>query len=149
MSSFTERWRARLLRRRTAAIAGLVLLVLTAVTALAGLRGPGDVLNPLKVERADLVLTVDIEGELAAVRSTDVGAPPVTEVEFKISLLAPEGSAVKKGQPILGFDTEALQRQLVDKQAELAEFTKKVEQKEVDLRLKLMDLEQQTAQAET
>ena len=52
------------------------------------------------------------------------------------------------GQPILGFDTEALQRQLVDKQAELAEFTKKVEQKEVDLRLKLMEIEQQVAQAE-
>jgi HlyD family secretion protein len=55
---------------------------------------------------------------------------------------------VKAGQPILGFDTEALQRQLVDKQAELAEFTKKVEQKEVDLRLKLMELEQQVAQAD-
>ena len=36
--------------------------------------------------------TVEIEGKLAAVRSTDIGAPAVTEVEFKISLLAPEGS---------------------------------------------------------
>ena len=53
----------------------------------------------------------------------------------------------EEGQPILGFDTEALNRQLVDKQAELAEFTKKVEQKETDLRFKLMELEQQVAQA--
>ena len=81
-------------------------------------------------------------------RSTDIGAPAVTEVEFKISLLAPEGSAVKVGQPILGFDTEALQRLLVDEQAELAEFTKKAEQKEVDLRLKLLEIEQQVAQGE-
>jgi HlyD family secretion protein len=148
MSSFTERWRRRLLRRRTAVIAGIALVALAAVSALADLGGPGDVLNPLSVEREDLVLTVDVEGELAAVRSTDIGAPPVTEVEFKISMLAAEGSSVKAGQPILGFDTEALQRQLVDKQAELAEFTKKVEQKEVDLRLKLMELEQQVAQAD-
>jgi HlyD family secretion protein len=148
MSSFTERWRRRLLRRRTAVIAGIAVAALAAVSALADLGGHGDILNPLSVTREDLVLTVDVEGELAAVRSTDIGAPPVTEVEFKISMLAPEGSSVKAGQPVLGFDTEALQRQLVDKQAELAEFTKKVEQKEVDLRLKLMELEQQVAQAD-
>ncbi|HVR69709.1 MAG TPA: HlyD family efflux transporter periplasmic adaptor subunit [Vicinamibacteria bacterium] len=148
MSSFTERWRGRLLRRRTAALLGIALLSVVAVSALAGLRGPGDVLSPVAVKREDLVLSVEVEGELAAVRSTDIGAPPVTEVEFKISLLAPEGSPVKAGQPILGFDTETLQRQLVDKQAELAEFTKKVEQKEVDLRLKLLEIEQQVAQAE-
>lgn len=148
MSSFAERWRGRLLRRRTAAIAGATVLALVAVSALPSLRSPGDVLNPVTVKREDLVLSVEVEGELAAVRSTDIGAPAVTEVEFKISLLAPEGSAVKTGQPILGFDTETLQRQLVDKQAELAEFTKKVEQKEVDLRLKLMEIEQQVAQAE-
>jgi hypothetical protein len=148
MSSSAERWRGRLLRRRTAAVAGAAVVVLVAVTALASLRSPGDVLNPVTVKREDLVLTVDVEGELAAVRSTDIGAPAVTEVEFKISLLAPEGSAVKTGQPILGFDTETLQRQLVDKQAELAEFSKKVEQKEVDLRLKLMEIEQQVAQGE-
>jgi HlyD family secretion protein len=148
MSSFTERWRARLFRRRTAALAGIALLALVAVSALAGLRGPADVLNPVAVKREDLVLSVEVEGELAAVRSTDIGAPPVAEVEFKISLLAPEGSPVKTGQPILGFDTEALRLQLVDKQAELAEFTKKAEQKEVDLRLKLLELEQQVAQGE-
>jgi hypothetical protein len=148
MSSSAERWRGRLLRPRTAAVAGAAVVALVAVTALASLRSPGDVLNPVTVKREDLVLTVDVEGELAAVRSTDIGAPAVTEVEFKISLLAPEGSAVKAGQPILGFDTETLQRQLVDKQAELAEFAKKVEQKEVDLRLKLMEIEQQVAQGE-
>jgi HlyD family secretion protein len=149
MSWFPERWRARLLRRRVVFAAAGALAALAAASALASLGGgAGDVLNPVTAKREDLVLSVDLEGELAAVRSTDIGAPPVTEVEFKISLLAPEGSAVKTGQPILGFDTEVLNRQLVDKQAELAEFAKKVEQKEVDLRLKLMELEQQTAQAD-
>ena len=148
MSSFAE-W-GRTLRRRPRALAlmAVTLVALAAVAALAGLRSPSDVLHPVAVRREDLVSTVEVEGELAAVRSTDIGAPPVTEVEFKIALLAPEGSMVKAGQPILGFDTEALRRLLVDKQAELAEFTKKAEQKEVDVRLKLLEIEQQMAQGE-
>jgi multidrug efflux pump subunit AcrA (membrane-fusion protein) len=148
MSSFLERARTRLPRRRILVLLGLLLVAAAAVWARVGWRSAADVLTPVKVVREDLVLTVDVDGELAAVRSTDIGAPPVTEVEFKIAFLAPEGAAVKTGQPILGFDTEALNRLLVDKKAELAEFTKKAEQKEVDLRMKLLEIEQQVAQGE-
>ena len=58
------------------------------------------------MKRADLVLSVEVEGELAAVRSTEIGVPPVAEVDFKIAFLAPEGSAVKKGESVLRLDTE-------------------------------------------
>jgi len=91
---------------------------------------------------------VELEGELAAVRSTEIGTPAVSEVEFKISFLIAEGTTVKKGEKVLGFDTERLQRQLAEKQAELAEASKKIEQKQVDLGLKLLEVEQQAAQAE-
>jgi HlyD family secretion protein len=145
VSSFSERVSKYLPRRRTAAALGAVAL---AGVALASLRGGlADVANPVPVKREDLVQSVEVEGELAAVRSTEIGAPAVTEVEFKISLLVPEGTAVKKGQPVLGFDTEALQRQLAEKQAEFREAAKKVEQKEIDLGLKLLEVEQQAAQA--
>jgi HlyD family secretion protein len=99
------------------------------------------------VKREDLVQSVEVEGELGAVRSTEIGVPPVTYVEFKIAFLIPEGSVVQKGQPVLGFDTQSLQRQLVEKQAEFQEAAKKVEQKEIDLGLKLLEVEQQSAQA--
>ena len=148
MSSFLERARARIPRRRILVALGLLVVAVAAVSVRGGWRRAAEVLTPVKVAREDLVLTVDVDGELAAVRSTDIGAPPVTEVEFKIAFLAPEGAAVKTGQPILGFDTEALNRLLVDKKAELAEFTKKAEQKEVDLRMKLLEIEQQVAQGE-
>jgi HlyD family secretion protein len=119
-----------------------------AVLALVGLRGSEpDVPNPIRVKRQDLVRTVEIEGELQAVRSTEIGVPPVQNAEFKIAFLIPEGTAVKTGQPVLGFDTEALQRQLVEKQAEFQEAAKRVEQKEIDLGLKLLDLEQRSAKA--
>jgi hypothetical protein len=106
-----------------------------------------DVGAPIEVKRADLVFSVEVEGELAAVRSTEIGVPPVSEVDFKIAFLAPEGQPVKKGESVLKLDTEMLDRQLAEKRAELAEAQKKVEQKQIDLGMKLMDLEQQTAQA--
>jgi multidrug efflux pump subunit AcrA (membrane-fusion protein) len=101
---------------------------------------------PVEAKRADLVLTVEVEGELAAVRSKEIGVPPVLEVDFKIAFLAPEGQAVRKGDSVLRLDTEMVERQLAEKRAELAEAQKKVEQKEIDLRMKLLELEQQQAQ---
>ena len=102
---------------------------------------------PVEVKRADLVLSVDVEGELAAVRSTEIGVPPVAEVDFKIAFLATEGQQVKKGESVLRLDTEMLERQLAEKRAELEEAQKKVEQKQIELGMKLLDLEQQSAQA--
>jgi len=138
--------RSRLRWPRTRSmLAGAAVLVLLALAGLGG--SPADVANPIPVQRQDLVQTVEMEGELQAVRSTEIGVPPVQDAEFKIAFLVPEGTTVKKGQPVLGFDTEALQRQLVQKQAEFQEAAKKVEQKEIDLGLKLLDVEQKSAQA--
>ena len=122
-------------------------LVAAAVLFLAFRPSRPDVGVPIGVKKADLVLSVELEGELAAVRSTEIGVPPVAEVDFKIAFLAPEGQAVKKGTSVLKLDTEMLDRQLAEKRAELAEAQKKVEQKEIDLGMKLLDLEQQAAQA--
>jgi HlyD family secretion protein len=129
------RWRASL------AVGGMALVFLA-------LRPSGpDPGTPVRVTRGDLVQTVEVEGELAAVRSVEIGVPPVTEVEFKIAFLAPEGTAIKKGDPVIRFDTEALVRRLAEKKAEYEEAAKKVEQKQIDLRMKLLDIEQRTAQA--
>jgi HlyD family secretion protein len=132
--------------KRAVVLAGAVTLGLPALAALRG-SGP-DEANIVTVKREDLLLGVDVEGELAAERSVEIGPPAVVEVEFKIAFLAPEGAEVKKGTALVGFDTEALERQLADKTAELAEASKKTEQKEIDLRMKLLELEQQIAQTE-
>ena len=34
------------------------------------------------------MLTVDVEGELEAVRTRDIGCPPIREVDFKIAFMA-------------------------------------------------------------
>ena len=125
----------------------LILALVAAALLFLSLRPTRpDVGAPVEVKKADLVLTVEVEGELAAVRSKEIGVPPVAEVDLKIAFLAPEGQAVTKGDSILRLDTEMVERQLAEKRAELEEAQKKVEQKEIDLRMKLLDLEQQSAQ---
>ena len=130
-------------RSRLALAAAAVALVLLAWRSGSGPEGG----VPVPVKRADLVLSVDVEGELAAVRSTEIGVPPVSEVDFKIAFLAPEGQAVKQGESVLRLDAEMLERQLAEKRAEYQEAQKKCEQKEIDLGMKLLDIEQQAAQA--
>jgi HlyD family secretion protein len=126
------------------------LLAVAGLAALAVVSGVGSGGAPRTavVTRGDLVLSVDVEGELSAVRSTAISPPASVEAEFKIAFMAPEGSSVKKGDAILGFDTEALQRQLVEREAEYAAAVKKVEQKELELTLKLLDIRVQAAQAD-
>ena len=150
MSGFSERLlalRARLPRspRRGLALVGLGGLVLVGLLAR---RDPGDLPEPIRMKRSDLVLSVEMEGELMAVRSSEIGAPAVNEWEFKIALMAPEGSEVKKGDPVLGFDTEKVQRLLDQKRAELKQADGQLEQKALEVRMKTLELDQQIAGAE-
>lgn len=125
-----------------ASLAGLAFM------GLAARGGPGVLPDPVSVKRDDLVISVEMEGELMAVRSAEIGAPAVNEWEFKIAFMAPEGSTVKKGEPVLGFDVEKLQRLLDQKQAELREAEGKLDQKATELRMKTLELDQQIAVAE-
>lgn len=135
MSRFLDRhWRA-----------GAVLAALVALGAGSRwLRGG----ETLPVKRGDLVQPIDVEGELRAVHAVEISPPSVAEVEFKISFMVPEGAAVKRGDPILGFDTQALQKNLDDKKAELAEARQKLSQKQTDLDVKRLALDDQIAKAE-
>lgn len=149
-------WAARLVPRLTrrmrllAASGGALLVLAFAWLALGHQDGPAS--DPIRVRREDLVLTVEIEGELAAVRSIDLGPPPMSPGlywgQIKIAFLVPESTAAQRGQPLLGFDTQPLARALETKQAELAEAATKIEQKDTALQVRLLDLERQLAQAE-
>jgi HlyD family secretion protein len=71
------------------------------------------------VARGDLLIEVDVSGTLKAVDSDSINPPSVRDTwEFTISMMAPEGTAVKKGEPILAFDASELRRQLERKQSE-------------------------------
>ena len=103
----------------------------------------------VRANRGDLVTGFEVIGTLAAVSSDSLGPPPISDVwEFKISRLEQEGAEVKKGQPVLGFDTTELQRRFEEKSAEAEEARKQIEKERADLALQTKGERMQFAEAE-
>jgi multidrug efflux pump subunit AcrA (membrane-fusion protein) len=103
----------------------------------------------VRATRGDLVTGFEVTGTLVAVSSDSLGPPPLPDVwDFKISRLAREGSEVKKGEPVLSFDTTELQRRLEEKTAEADEARKQIEKERNDLGLQTKDERMRLSEAE-
>jgi HlyD family secretion protein len=103
----------------------------------------------VRAARGDLVTGFEVVGTLASSASDTLGPPPVDDMwNFKISRMAREGSEVKKGQPVLSFDTTDLSRQLEEKTAEADEARKQIEKETNDLALQTKDERLRLAEAE-
>lgn len=105
--------------------------------------------NWIAARRGDLVTGFEVSGTLASVETESLGPPPLNDVwEFKLSMLAPEGSDVKKGQPVAAFDTSELKRRLDQKSAEADEAAKQIEKERADLNLGAKNERLRLAEAE-
>jgi len=103
----------------------------------------------VRATRGDLVTGIEVTGTLVSEASQTLGPPPLTDVwEFKISFLGQEGMDVKKGMPVLRFDTSELQRKLDAKSAEADEARKQIEKERADLSLGTKDERLKLAEAE-
>jgi hypothetical protein len=101
------------------------------------------------VKRDDLVIGVEVSGVLQAVDSTDVKPPGLSNVwNFKIASLAVEGSEVKPGDPVIGFDASDQARELENMRNEVEAAQKKLDKKRDDAQLALRDDELKIAEAE-
>ena len=103
----------------------------------------------VRATRGDLVTGFEVTGALASMSSERLGPPQLTDVwEFKIAMIAPEGAEVKKGQPVVGFDTSELQRKLDEKTAEADQARKQIEKERADLSLRTKDERLKLSEAE-
>jgi HlyD family secretion protein len=103
----------------------------------------------VRVMRGDLVTGIEVAGMLASSEGGSFGPPQIGDYwDFKISMMAPEGSEVKTGNPILGFDTTELQKRLDEKSAEAESARKEIEKRRADLRLRREDELLKVAEAE-
>lgn len=121
-----------------------------ALAVLAILAGCSSAPEPRvhRVERGDLVVSVETSGTLQAVDSSAISAPIITDFwDYKISWMAPESSEVKKGQPVLRFDASELEHQLEKKRGEHDSAAKEQEKKVVDLKIQLLELDLKLAEA--
>jgi hypothetical protein len=120
-----------------------------AVVVVAGCARAGDDARLVEVRRDDLVIGVDITGELAAVDSTDIKMPDLPDVwDARITSMAPESSDVKPGDPLVGFDGSQLVRQLETMQNDAAGAREKLAKRRDDAALTRRDGELAIAQAE-
>lgn len=120
-------------RRRWAIVAGATVLLVAAGGKLLWsiVRTPD---GSVRVERGDLVVGVDVTGTLRAVESSVLGPPQIRDVwQFKIAMMADEGTEVKAGEPILAFDPSELQQRLQTKLADLDSARTEVEKKRIDI----------------
>ncbi len=103
----------------------------------------------VRVTRGDLVTGIEVAGTLASSEGGSFGPPQVGDYwDFKISMMAPEGSEVTAGRPILSFDTTELQKRLDVKSAEAESARKEIEKRGADLRLRREDERLKLAEAE-
>ena len=116
---------------------------------LTGALDSDDELQLVRVVRKDLVLQVDLTGELHSVETRLLGPPPVSgQWNFKISHLEPEGSEVAKGTPVLSFDDSELRTRLERQIAEAEEARKRIERTERSLEVSRGEDELRLAEAE-
>lgn len=107
----------------------MAVVVCLALAFGAGCR-PADDDRWVTVRRGDLVVGVEVNGTLAAVDSSSIGPPGLPGVwNYKIAMLSPEGEAIEKGKPLLGFDTTELRRRLDQKTGERDTAAKQLEKK--------------------
>jgi HlyD family secretion protein len=103
----------------------------------------------VEVRRDDLVLGAEVTGTLAALDSAAVGPPQIPDLwNQKIAFLAPEGTLVRKGTPVLGLDSSDLAHKLVEKTSEASSAEKELEKREASLAQVRSDDELRLAEAE-
>jgi HlyD family secretion protein len=141
---------ARRSRRRKLVVLGILLIA--ALSGLWAFTGGGSTPTAAEdwadVQREDLVVGVEVAGTLSAVDSAVLGPPGVADIwDYKIAFMAPEGVEVRKGQPVLGFDTSQLENTLLEKMAERDSAEKELEKRQTNLEISRAEDEMRLAEA--
>jgi multidrug efflux pump subunit AcrA (membrane-fusion protein) len=136
-------------RRRIRLWAGLLLAGLSLWWLAGRASGTGGGGGWVEVRRDDLVLGAEVTGTLAAVESAFVEPPQIPEQwNQKIAFMAPEGTLVHRGTPVLKLDSSDLERKLIEKTGEESTAGKELEKKEASLAQARSDDELHLAEAE-
>jgi multidrug resistance efflux pump len=84
--------------------------------------------------RADLVISVEVTGELASTDSVDIKTPVFREAgSFNIAWLATDGADVKAGDAIARFDATDLDRNIESYTADVADAKHRLERRQAEV----------------
>lgn len=113
---------------------------------LASCLGSGDVPTAV-ADEGDLELRLEFKGELQAAASSEL-VMPVLDGRPEIEWIVEDGTRVEAGDKLVTFDTEEMQKNLVEAQAQLEIAQTKIEQHGARLALQLGEARQKVAIAE-
>lgn len=132
--------------RRRALLAGLAAALAAALLWLAPRLATPPV--PLaEIVRGDLTLGVPATGTLEAIDEVALGPPVLANRwDFKVTFMAPEGKVVAAGEPVLGFDSSDLERELAERRNEAETLAQEQQKRGADLELE--GLRRELARAE-
>ncbi len=130
MATLLQIWRGRrgwLL----AACAAVLLAVAGGVRVAASWAGAATITAPAEIPtseatRGDLIDTVELRGEIKAVRSVFLTAPS-NAGDIQIVRLAKNGAAIHKGDTVIQFDTTTLETTLAQRRSDLKQADAQVE----------------------
>ncbi len=101
------------------------------------------------VRRGDLIQAVAIDGELEAIDPLVVGPPGIPGLwNYQVAFMAPEGTRVHRGQPVLAFDTSELEKRRQERALARDRAAQEIDKKRLALGDLRDQLELQLAQAE-
>ena len=100
-----------------------------------------DVLPLFEVTRGSFTRTVQAEGFLEAHTTTPIIAPTEARTPYTVAWLAPDGSRVKAGDVLIRFDATAMERDLLDGQAERRTAQSRIEKEGVESAAEAQKLE--------
>ncbi len=86
--------------------------------------------NTITVKQEDVEISISASGELESKQRVFLTPPTVRRMwQFNIQTLLPENTSVKKGQVVISFDGKKIREKLIDKQGQLAQAEKELENK--------------------
>lgn len=109
---------------------GLVLAGVLVLGGCAAESAPGDA-TPAAAASVD---ALRMDGEVYARETAMLMPPSIDEMwQFNITRLASDGTPVKKGEPVLGFDSGELMKRLMEKQSVLKEKQTQLDKLQLEL----------------
>lgn len=95
----------------------VVAVILVGWLAVDAVFTPATEMPTARVEKGEFVISLNATGEIDAKRAYTLSAPRIRGLQ--ITWLAPEGSTVKEGDPVIKFDASQQQADLADHDSEL------------------------------
>jgi multidrug efflux pump subunit AcrA (membrane-fusion protein) len=112
--------------------AASLILLMTAIGLGGALTGCGAKPGAAETVRDTAPGSIKVTGELRSADSRFFGPPSISDIwQYTISYMAPDGSRVEAGKPILGFNTQELEVKIRDKGNLLNQKRKELQKQEI------------------